>query len=140
MRSSVRIVKDILQIVQKHFDSAPCRLEVTYYSCLNNAKAYCLKSLRQPVRISQADAIKIFNKYFAVIFRKSRKDCIPYSLSLHILLYCLGYGSIFLVGINRFPFSSHAWVEDLNGNILNSHNHLCKNRLIIIEKRLDANE
>lgn len=139
MKYNVHFINKTLKIVRNFFTQNPDQLFLLYKKCLDSVQAHHLKVCSKLSAISREHIINIFNDRFSVIFKNSRKDCVPYSLSLHILLYCFGYDSVLYIGINRFPFSAHAWVEDLDGNVLNCSDHLCKNRNIVFEKRLVIN-
>jgi hypothetical protein len=43
--------------------------------------------------------------------RDARKDCLPRSLALHRFLLSIGIDADHCIGVRRFPFRAHAWVE-----------------------------
>ena len=138
MNHNVRFMDGILKVICKNIRRDSAQLSQIYDECLRSGLCYSKKHFKiQAITINEL--LSIFNSRFEVIFKNSRKDCVPYSLALHILLYCFGFDSVLYIGIDRFPFSAHAWVEDLEGNVLSCSDHLCKNRRIVFEKRLIKN-
>lgn len=140
MKTNYRIVDDLLKYIGKHFDKNPQNMFFIYDNCLKYAKVKKVDLNKKTITLSRDEVVSIYNNRFQIIFKKRRNDCVPSSLALHFLLYLFGYDSVFYIGVYRFPFSSHAWVEDFNGNILNSFPHLCKDRIILLEKRLLCND
>jgi hypothetical protein len=50
----------------------------------------------------------------------SRIDCLPRSLALHRFLRSVGIGAEHCIGVRRFPFGAHAWVEITGSVVLDS--------------------
>ena len=46
------------------------------------------------------------------------RDCLPRSLALFVYLRALGHDARHVIGVARFPFSAHAWVEFGNEALL----------------------
>ena len=45
------------------------------------------------------------------LYVRQRKDCLPKSLAAYCLVRLQGVDATFVLGVKRFPFSGHAWVE-----------------------------
>jgi hypothetical protein len=80
------------------------------------APAYrlCL-GLKQPGARTLADLEKaqtafLFAENF-FIFKSAPRDCLPRSLSLYGFLTSCGIRATHVIGIARYPFEAHAWVE-----------------------------
>jgi Transglutaminase-like superfamily/Coenzyme PQQ synthesis protein D (PqqD) len=61
---------------------------------------------------SLSAAIRAFNRaenLFSV--RDAPNDCLPRSLALHRYLLSAGFDADHCIGVRRFPFGAHAWVE-----------------------------
>lgn len=57
-------------------------------------------------------ALRVFSNaenFFSV--RDARLDCLPRSLALHRFLLSLGFEVSHNLGVRRYPFAAHAWVE-----------------------------
>jgi hypothetical protein len=50
-----------------------------------------------------------------VVSRLGPDDCLPRSLALFALLARCGVPARHRIGVRRYPFAAHAWVEDCNG-------------------------
>ena len=53
------------------------------------------------------EAVRTASRYY---YRR-RLDCLPRSLAIYILLRRQGVPATLRVGVKRFPFAAHAWVE-----------------------------
>ena len=58
-------------------------------------------------------AVRAATRYY---FRR-RLDCLPRSLAIYVLLRRQGVPATLRIGVKRFPFAAHAWVECL-GEVL----------------------
>ena len=58
-------------------------------------------------------AVRSATRYY---FRR-RLDCLPRSLAIYVLLRRQGVPATLRIGVKRFPFGAHAWVECL-GEVL----------------------
>lgn len=58
-------------------------------------------------------AVRCATRYY---FRR-RLDCLPRSLAVYVLLRRQGVPATLRIGVKRFPFGAHAWVECL-GKVL----------------------
>ena len=130
-----RIMKKVLVIIKSNTKKSD-NFSLIYKKCLKQSMAQASKVLKTKNYYSIEDIKKIFTIYYNKVFANHRNDCMISSLSLHFALYVFGHKNILYVGVERFPFSSHAWVEDLERHILNSEEYLCMNRNIILKKRL----
>jgi hypothetical protein len=52
------------------------------------------------------------------VIRTAPKDCLPRSLALYRFLLAAGLEANHCIGVNRFPFMAHAWVETGNSPVL----------------------
>ncbi len=59
------------------------------------------------------EAVRTATRYY---FRR-RLDCLPRSLTIYLLLRRRGIPVSFHIGVKRYPFGAHAWVECL-GEVL----------------------
>ena len=59
------------------------------------------------------EAVRTATRYY---FRR-RLDCLPRSLTVYLLLRRRGIPAAFHIGVKRYPFGAHAWVECL-GEVL----------------------
>lgn len=50
-------------------------------------------------------------------YHRRRLDCLPRSLAIYVLLRRQGVPATLRIGVKRFPFAAHAWVECL-GEVL----------------------
>ena len=55
------------------------------------------------------EAVRNATRYY---YRR-RLDCLPRSLAIYILLRRQGVPATLRIGVKRFPFAAHAWVECL---------------------------
>jgi len=44
-------------------------------------------------------------------YYRSRKDCLPKSLTIYYLVRKQGIDASLCIGVKKFPFAGHAWVE-----------------------------
>jgi hypothetical protein len=51
------------------------------------------------------------------LFRRAPNDCLPRSLALFRFLRDLGFAADHCIGVHRYPFHAHAWVE-YQGNVV----------------------
>lgn len=57
-------------------------------------------------------AVRAFANAEALVpSRSGERDCLPRSLALFALLRSLGVSAHHVIGVARFPFDAHAWVE-----------------------------
>ena len=56
--------------------------------------------------------------FFAL--RKAPRDCLPRSIALFSFLRELGLPAEHRIGVDRYPFRAHAWVET-DGRVLADH-------------------
>jgi hypothetical protein len=54
------------------------------------------------------------------LLRNAPQDCLPRSLALYLFLQTAGICADHCIGVRRFPFEAHAWVECPNRVLLNS--------------------
>jgi len=59
------------------------------------------------------DSVRTASRYY---YRR-RLDCLPRSLAIYVLLRRQGVPATLRIGVKRFPFAAHAWVECL-GEVL----------------------
>jgi hypothetical protein len=81
------------------------------------AQTVFLRSRCNPLRpMSEADD-QVIKDVVTVVRRitryyyRGRLDCLPRSLSTFYLLRSRGIAVEFLMGVKKFPFAGHAWVE-----------------------------
>ena len=55
------------------------------------------------------EAVRTATRYY---YRR-RLDCLPRSLTIYVLLRRQGVPAALRIGVKRFPFAAHAWVECL---------------------------
>ena len=55
------------------------------------------------------EAVETTTRYY---YRR-RLDCLPRSLAIYVLLRRRGVPATLRIGVKRFPFAAHAWVECL---------------------------
>lgn len=55
------------------------------------------------------EAVRTATRYY---YRR-RLDCLPRSLAIYVLLRRQGVPATLRIGVKRFPFAAHAWVECL---------------------------
>ena len=131
------VTKLLLKTLKKELFLETETIEEMYTRCLKRTISYEFRRKIPSLNFEVIDrVIEIHNYYFNKIFKNNRKDCVPHSITLHLLLYVVGIESTLYVGVLRFPFSSHAWVQDMSGKILNSPEYQCKNRIVVMEKRI----
>ena len=68
---------------------------------------------RRPTVDRILEAVRTATRYY---FRR-RLDCLPRSLTIYVLLRRRGIPASFHIGVKRYPFGAHAWVECL-GEVL----------------------
>lgn len=72
-----------------------------------------------PLKIQQrtvpriVEAVRKATRYY---YRR-RRDCLPRALTIYVLLRRRGVPATLRIGVKRFPFGAHAWVECL-GEVL----------------------
>ncbi len=59
------------------------------------------------------EAVRTASRYY----HRRRLDCLPRSLAIYVLLRLQGVPATLRIGVKRFPFAAHAWVECL-GEVL----------------------
>ena len=59
------------------------------------------------------EAVRTATRYY---YRR-RRDCLPRALAIYVLLRQRGVPATLRIGVKRFPFAAHAWVECL-GEVL----------------------
>ena len=59
------------------------------------------------------EAVRIATRYY---YRR-RLDCLPRAMAVYVLLRRRGLPATLCIGVRRFPFGAHAWVECL-GEVL----------------------
>ena len=59
------------------------------------------------------DAVRTVSRYY----HRRGLDCLPRSLAIYVLLTRQGVPATLRIGVKRFPFAAHAWVECL-GEVL----------------------
>ena len=55
------------------------------------------------------EAVRTATRYY---YRR-RLDCLPRAVAVYVLLRCRGVPATLRIGVKRFPFGAHAWVECL---------------------------
>ena len=55
------------------------------------------------------EAVRIASRYY----HRRGLDCLPRSLAIYVLLRRQGVPATLRIGVKRFPFAAHAWVECL---------------------------
>jgi len=73
---------------------------------------------------SALDAFRKAENFFSVT--NDRFDCLPRSLSLFRFLLSIGISCDHCIGIRRFPFGAHAWVEAQNKVVGDDDSHITK--------------
>lgn len=53
--------------------------------------------------------------------KRGDEDCLPASLALFAFLRSQGFSPEFVIGVKRFPFGAHAWVEHDGEPLLQEH-------------------
>ncbi|MCF7983504.1 MAG: lasso peptide biosynthesis B2 protein [Thiohalocapsa sp.] len=66
---------------------------------------------RPPSASLEADLRRFIAVEALVPSRRADRDCLPRSLALYVYLRCLGHEVRHVIGVGRFPFDAHAWVE-----------------------------
>lgn len=59
------------------------------------------------------EAVRTASRYY----HRRGLDCLPRSLAIYVLLRRHGVPATLRIGVKRFPFAAHAWVESL-GEVL----------------------
>lgn len=79
------------------------------------ARSPSAADLPNPSRVVEntRESVRIATRYYW----RRRLDCLPRSLTLHLLLRRGGLLSTLHIGVKRYPFGAHAWVECL-GEVL----------------------
>ena len=80
--------------------------------CRRHAVVGSLGTQRRTVRLA-VEAVRIATRYY---YRRG-PDCLPRALVIFMLLRCRGVPATLRIGVKRFPFGAHAWVECL-GEVL----------------------
>lgn len=60
-----------------------------------------------PVVGRTLDAVRVATRYYW----RRRLDCLPRAMAVHLLLRYRGVPATLCIGVKRFPFAAHAWVE-----------------------------
>ena len=55
------------------------------------------------------EAVRTASRYY----HRPRLNCLPRSLAIYVLLRRQGVPAVLRIGVKRFPFAAHAWVECL---------------------------
>ena len=71
-----------------------------------------LAARRRTVRRA-TEAVRTATRYY---YRR-RLDCLPRAIAIYVLLRRRGVPATLRIGVKRFPFAAHAWVECL-GDVL----------------------
>ena len=79
------------------------------------ARAPRAADLPNPLRVVEGtrQAVRVATRYY---WRRG-PDCLPRSLTLFVLLRRRGVPATLRIGVKRYPFGAHAWVECL-GEVL----------------------
>ena len=64
-------------------------------------------SVRRRVVVRTVEAVRIATRYY---YRR-RRDCLPRALTACLLLWRGGVPARLHIGVKRYPFGAHAWVE-----------------------------
>ena len=72
---------------------------------------------RRRIRLA-VEAVRTATRYYC----RRRKDCLPQALTLFVLLRRRGVPATLRIGVKRYPFAAHAWVECL-GEVLDDSTH-----------------
>jgi hypothetical protein len=81
------------------------------------AQTIFVRSRRIPLRPKSEADDQVINDAVTLVRRvtryyyRGRLDCLPRSLSTFYLLRSRGIAVEFLMGVKKFPFAGHAWVE-----------------------------
>ena len=75
-------------------------------------------SSRRPQASLEADLRPFLAVEALVPSALGERDCLPRSLALFVYLRALGHDARHVIGVARFPFSAHAWVEVGNEALL----------------------
>ena len=76
------------------------------------ARAAASSSHRRHVALTM-EAVRTATRYYW----RRRLDCLPRALTIHLLLRRRGVPATLHIGVKRYPFGAHAWVECL-GDVL----------------------
>lgn len=70
-------------------------------------------ALRQPDPDDRLFVLKVYLSTLAAtrFYYRLRKDCLPRALTNYYLLRVRGFDAVFCVGVKKYPFGGHAWVE-----------------------------
>lgn len=85
-----------------------------FRAAYSQASAYVLTTSEHNVPASKSigNALKAFHKAerFVISYR-GVEDCLPRSLALFVYLRRCGFAAHHFIGVRRYPFAAHAWVE-----------------------------
>lgn len=85
------------------------------------AWAQAAARLRRPPTLALDRASAAFARAECfVVSRRARADCLPRSLALFVFLCHAGVPATHRIGIDRYPFRAHAWVEQGGQPVLDS--------------------
>lgn len=90
--------------------------------------------------VKNTEIIKTISILYQIVFAFPKNDCLKKALCFHFILMSYDITNTMYIGTKRFPFLSHAWVEDVRGNILSSKEHLCRELTIIKTKKFEGND
>ena len=104
----------LLDVGFRVFGFAPVFLRVKRWGerSVSTADAAPLEVQRHTVRRALA-AVRTATRYY----HRGRLDCLPRALATYLLLQRRGVSARLHIGVKRFPFAAHAWVECL-GEVL----------------------
>jgi hypothetical protein len=80
-------------------------------------RGVCLMSANTPRRGGRSRQVRaalgatVAVRAATLLYFRKQKDCLPKSLAAFCMLRMLWIDATFVIGIKRFPFAGHAWVE-----------------------------
>jgi Transglutaminase-like superfamily/Coenzyme PQQ synthesis protein D (PqqD) len=81
-----------------------------------------VRTAELPERLAHVERAFSFAENFFVL-SSAPKDCLPRSLSLYRFLLSAGVSANHVIGVRRFPFQAHAWVECEGKPLFDSPDH-----------------
>jgi hypothetical protein len=80
-------------------------------------KAFARRARTLKRRVPEAQEQEVLDRTLAGVvtatrlYYRRRKDCLPKSLTIYYLVRTQGIDATLCIGVKKFPFAGHAWVE-----------------------------
>jgi hypothetical protein len=99
--------------------AAELRLDVRGFAVAYGAARLATTRATGVSAVPLATALSAFARAeHLVISKRGLRDCLPRTLALFVFLHRCGFRVAHRIGVKRYPFDAHAWVEDVSAGVL----------------------